>query len=238
MAEPRFQTLRERLRAVGISKRNARRAAAEIEDHFMQLVGEAEARGESEPDARRHAHEVLGSDQILIKHYASRPELLAWSSRWPALWFTAVPLGCYLALSAAVMTLLVLVLDQMHGYLLAVSVAPRLSHFIDLAAGLLFLGLFPASTAAAFGVWAKRRRMPLRWPLIGVAAVSIFASLINVDVMVTGGASPGYAGAGIGFSMNSLLAPISRALAVGALGSAPIWVGIRGRKRDRDREMI
>jgi hypothetical protein len=238
MAEPRFQKLRESLRQAGISKRNARRAAAEIEDHFVQLVGEALARGEKAPDAQRHAHEMLGSDEILIKRYASRPELLAWAGRWPAVWFTLVPLGCYLGLAIGVMGLFVLGLHQQSTHLHAVKVAPPVSRLIELAARLLFLALMPIVTAAAFGIWAQRRRIPLRWPLTGIAMVSILASLINLEFTITGGPSPGYAGAGIGVSVQSLPAQMLRALAVGALAAMPLWIAARRAKRSRGHEMI
>jgi hypothetical protein len=238
MAEPRFQKLFEELRAAGIARRSARRAVAEMEDHFLQLVAEARARGAGEEESRRDAHASLGSDPILVSRYASRPELLAWSSRWPALWFTLVPLASYLASSIAVVAILVFGLDHLSGYLHTVKVAPRVSHLIDLTAQMVLLGLFPALTAALFGVWAERRRMPLRWPLVGIAAVSILASLINLEFVVTGGPSAGHVGAGIGIGLNSLLAPMSRTLAVGALAAAPLWIGIRARRRAADREMI
>jgi hypothetical protein len=238
MAEPRFQKLFEELRAAGIARRNARRAVAEMEDHFLQSVAEARARGAGEVESRREAHASLGSDPVLVSRYASRPELLAWSSRWPALWFTVVPLGCYLALSIAVMGILVLGLNQMSSYLHTIEVAPRVSRLIDLGVRVVFVGLFPAATAAAFGIWAERRRLPLRWPLVGIAAVSILASLINLEFVVTGGPSAGYAGAGIGFSMSSILVPIARALGVGALASVPIWLGIWERRRSRECPMI
>jgi hypothetical protein len=173
----------------------------------------------------------------LVRRYAARRELLAWPSRWPALWFTIVPLGCYLALSIAVMTALVLLLGQMSDYLHTIKVPPPVSGFIDLAVRVIFLGLFPASVAAAFGVWARRRRIPLRWPVIGVAAISILAALINIEFTVTGGPSPGSAGAGIGVSAHSLPAQTLRALVVGSLALLPLWIAAHRAKRDTGREM-
>jgi hypothetical protein len=238
MPESRFEELGKRLRTAGISKGNAKRAALEMEDHFNQLVAEAAARGDPEREARRRAHEVLGSDEVLIKRYLSRPELLAWPRRWPALWFTFVPLACYLALSVAIMAILVLGLENVKGYLHAIKVAPGVSQFIARAVSVIFLGLLPACVAAAFGIWAKRRRISLRWPLIGILIVSILASLINVDFVITGGPSAGYAGAGIGISMKSLFAQMVRAIAVGVFGTAPLWIAIRRSKGDSDPAMI
>ena len=238
MDEQRFQTLRGALLEAGITKSGARRAASEIEDHFHQLVGEALARGTGEQQARQEAHATLGSNEILVRRYAARRELLGWPSRWPALWFTIVPLGCYLALSIAVMTALVLGLGQMSAYLHHVKVPPHVSSLIDLAVCVIFLGLFPASVAAAFGVFARRRRIPLRWPVMGVAAMSILAALINIEFTITGGPSPGSAGAGIGVSAHSLPAQTLRALAVGSLALLPLGIAAHRAKRDTGREMI
>ena len=238
MSEQRFQKLRGALLEAGIAKRNARRAASEIEDHFHQLVGEACARGADEEDARRVAHATLGSDEILIGRYAARRELLAWPSRWPALWFTLMPLGCYLALSVATMAALVLGMGQMSAYLHLIRVPPGVSYLIDLAVCVVFLWLLPTSVAAAFGVWARRRRIPLRWSVIGIAVVSILAALINIEFTVTGGPSPGSAGAGIGVSAHSLPAQTLRALAVGLSALLPLWIAARRAKRDMSHEMI
>jgi hypothetical protein len=238
MAESRFEELGRRLREAGISKGNAQRAAAEMEDHFRQLVAEAEGRGEAAREARQHAHEALGRDEVLIERYTSRPELLAWPRRWPALWFTFVPLACYIASAVALMAILLLSLENTKTYLHTVRVAPGISHFIDLGMSVIFLGLLPAAVAASFGVSALRRRISLRWPLVGIVIVSILASLINMEFVITGGASAGYAGAGIGISTRSLLAQMARALAVGALAVAPLWIAYRRGRPDSDRAMI
>ena len=125
MVEKRFAELFDALRNAGIARRSARRAASEIEDHFNQLTRDAVSRGASESDARLAAHAALGTNQTLIERYAARPELRAWSSRWPALWFMLMPIGCYLALAVLCMTVLVLAMNRMSAYLHGIHVAAR-----------------------------------------------------------------------------------------------------------------
>ena len=164
MGERRFIELRNALLEAGLARRNARRAVMELEDHFAQLVALGISRGASEQDARAQAHASLGTDQTLIERYAARPELQAWSSRRPAIWFTLAPLCSYLALSAATMAVLVVLSQQMHDYLRHLHVAPRVSHLIDLTVQILILWTFPLLVAAALSVFAYRRRIALRWP--------------------------------------------------------------------------
>ena|ERR1700681_2321579 len=92
MPDHRFENLREALLRAGVAPRHVRRAILEIEGHFLQLVDDGLARGDSEDDAHREARDLLGTDQTLIYRYADLPELRAWSSRWTAVWFTIVPL--------------------------------------------------------------------------------------------------------------------------------------------------
>jgi hypothetical protein len=48
--------------------------------------------------APRHARRRLGTNQELVRRYASRPELLAWSRRWPSFCFAIMPLLTYLVI--------------------------------------------------------------------------------------------------------------------------------------------
>jgi hypothetical protein len=233
MSEKRFSELRDGLLKAGISRRNVRRAVLEVEDHFNELAAEASARGLDENHARLQAHEALGANQLLIERYAARPELRAWPNRWPAMWFILVPSGCYLAISAAAMAMLFAAVSQMSAQLHQIHIAPRVTFIIALIARVLFLGFFPASIAAVFGVLAYRRRIPLRWPVAGILLVSLLASLINVEFTLTGGSSAGQIGAGAGVSCNSLIMQSARALMVAALAFTPLWISMRCRRRGR-----
>jgi hypothetical protein len=232
MVDQRFSELREQLLRAGVATRKIRRAVLEIEGHFQQLVDEQVARGIPEDFARSEAHRLLGPNQTLVQHYAARPEFHAWSRRWPAVWFTLVALAAYLALSISSLAILHTVIEHMSDYLRHVSIAPQVTHRIDLAARIVLLWLFPWIVAIAFAVLAYRRRVALHWPIAGIVALSILASLINVSVTLTGGPTPGEYGAGIGFSPRTLPAQMTRAAIIASLVSVPLWLAVRRVQRN------
>jgi|GEM_PF-6952518 len=227
MVDQRFNELREQLLREGVGARHVRRAVSEIEQHFRQLIDERVARGMSEHDARIEAHGALGTNRILVQGYAAQPELRTWSRRWPAIWFTLMPLAGYLALSVTSMVVLVTVVHHMTNTLRHVHIAPAMSHGIDLAARVLFLWFFPWLVAAVFAFLAYRRRVARHWPIAAIAAVSVFVSFLNVSLVLTGGDPPGQVGAGIGVSMDSLPAQAVHAAILAALAYAPLWLAMR-----------
>lgn len=231
MVDQRFNELREALLRAGVGKRHVRRAVLEIENHFQQLIDEECGRGASDHDARIEAHRRLGTNLVLVQRYTARPELHTWSRRWPSIWFMLLPLITYLIVSAAT---LMAVLAVGHGtapYLHQIHVAPQVTYGIDLAARIVLLWLFPLFVAAAFAVLAYRRRVALRWPLIGIVSISALASLINVVVRFTGGPTPGEVGAGIGFSPESLPGQVMRAAILASLTVVPLWLATRRARR-------
>jgi hypothetical protein len=197
LAESRFEELREELLRAGVAPRHARRAVMEIEGHSQQLIDDARGSGANQHDACIEAQRRLGTNQELVRQYAARPELRAWSRRWPSICFTLVPLFAYVAI--AIVTLLGIwsIGDHMAPYLRQIHVPPDVTHGIDLAARIVFLWVLPLCVSAAFTLLAGRRRSALRWPFLAIVSISALASLSNVVVNVTGGADVGKVGAGI-----------------------------------------
>lgn len=224
MRDHPFESLREALLRTGVAPRHARRAVLELESHFHQLVAEGLARGDSEDAARIAARELLGTDQALIDRYAGMPELRAWSSRWPAVWFTLVPLISFIALFVATIVVLCLFGELMSAYLHHVHVSARVTSRIDWVAQIFFLWILPLSIATAFAILAYRRRVALHWPVAGIAIVCCLVALINVSVVLTGGAPPGSVGAGIGISAHSLPRQMEHAVAILVLVVGPLWL--------------
>jgi hypothetical protein len=231
MLDQRFSELREALLRAGVASRSVRRAVLEIESHFQQLIDEESRRGHGDRDARIDAHKRLGTNQVLVQRYAARPELRAWSRRWPGICFVLLPLIVYLLVSGAILMMALGLAQVFEPYLHRVHIAPHVTYGIDLAARIVLLWLFPWFVAAAFAVLAYRRRVGLRWPLIGIIAISVLASLTNVDVTLTGGPTPGQVGAGIGFSTQSLPEHMTRAAILVLSALAPWWLGMRRLRR-------
>ena len=94
-----------------------------------------------------------------------------------------------------------------------------------------FAGLLPLSILAVFAVVAYRRRVSLRWPFLGIALLSGLVSLANVSVRITGGASAGAIGAGLGFSPQSLPSQLVRVIVLTFLAFSPLWLASRLKRR-------
>jgi hypothetical protein len=231
MDEQRSAGLREALLRIGLAPSRVRRALREIEMHHRDLFDAAIARGADQEQARREADERLGADELLIARYADLPELRAWSHRWPALWFTLLPLLCYLVLGSVTMWMLVMATDGLSDTLHHVELAQATTRGIDWSAQVLFLGFYPWLVATGFGLLAYRRQVSLKWLVVAICVVSVLASLINVSVVLTGTTSPagapGEFGAGIGFSPESLPRQLLRAIAVAGLALGAVWLVAR-----------
>jgi hypothetical protein len=217
---------------MGVAPRHARRAVSELDSHFHQLVEEGLARGDSKEAARIAARELLGTDEVLISRYAGMPELRAWSSRWPAVWFTLVPLISFIALFVAAIAILCLSGELMSAYLQHVHVSARVSSRIEWLAQIFFLWALPVSIGTAFAVLAYRQRVALHWPVAGIAIVCCLVAIINVSVVLTGGAPPGSVGAGIGISAHSLPGQLAHATAILLPVVGPLWLAWRRHRVD------
>jgi hypothetical protein len=227
MDEQRFENLREALLRTGVAGRQLRRALVEIEAHFRHLLDEERGHGQDDQDARIAAHNRLGTNETLMLSYAARPELRAWSRRWPAVWFVILPLISYIVISAATLAGISIIADQMAAYLRTVHLAPQITELTDLAARIVLLWIFPMSVFGTVAVFAYRRRVALHWPLSGIAVTGFFASLINVTLRFTGGTAPGELGGGIGISPQTLPAQLMRAALLTALAAMPLWIAVR-----------
>jgi hypothetical protein len=227
MGEQRFENLREALLRTGVAGRQLRRALVEIEAHFRHLLDEERAHGQSDQEARIAAHKRLGTNETLVLSYAARPELRAWSRRWPAVWFVILPLISYIVISAATLAGILIIADQMTAYLHTVHLAPQITDCIDFAARVVLLWIFPMSVFATVAVFAYRRRVALRWPLSGIVVTSLFASLINVTLRFTGGPELGEIGGGIGISPQTLPAQLMRAALLTSFAVMPLWIAVR-----------
>jgi hypothetical protein len=247
MNDPRFRRLEEALLAAGVAGRHARRAAMELEDHFEELVRSAAARGtidaaahdaaraagrgDIDAGARAEAHAALGDDEALVARYAARPELLAWSKRWPGAWFTLSPIIAYVFLGFSTLGALRLVLESLNDHLRALHLSQHASQIAALSLHAVICWVYPSVIAAGFCADAYRRRVPLRWPVTGMVLLSAFASLVNVHLVLRTATYPGEIGAGLGVSSATWLSQSIRVAAVAALALALPWLVLQRRSR-------
>jgi hypothetical protein len=122
--------------------------------------------------------------------------------------------------------------EMLSNTLHRVRISADLSRRIELALQVFFLWVLPLITAAGFAALAYRQRIGLKCPVVGIVLLCFISSLINVDLVLTGGADPGQAGAGIGISTKSLPGQAGHALMLAALVLVPLGWAARRLGRD------
>ena len=83
MPDTRFEALRLELLRGGVAPVYVERTIMELSEHYADLEDAALAAGQSTAEATRTAHFALGDERAIVAAILSRPELLAWSSRYP-----------------------------------------------------------------------------------------------------------------------------------------------------------
>jgi hypothetical protein len=78
-----FEALRLELRKRGVAPLYVERTVAELTAHLSDLESAARAAGLSDAEAERVARATIGDDRAIAAAILGRPELLAWSTRYP-----------------------------------------------------------------------------------------------------------------------------------------------------------
>lgn len=89
------------LQRAGIAPRHVRRAVAELEDHYADLVDAAIADGYGRDNAEQMSLSRLGDLADISRAYLAQPQLRCWAHRWPRVAIAVYPLACVAALPAA-----------------------------------------------------------------------------------------------------------------------------------------
>jgi hypothetical protein len=194
MPQP-FDALRERLLRAGFAPRQVRRYCRELADHLADLTSEARAAGADGKDAEALARARLGSDEALAAALLARPSLRSWTARapWAALALTPV----------AVLTLAYVI------PILALSwwIGPYPAGMPDATQGLIRsicafdAFTLPWITACVVAVVAARQRLPLVWPLLGLAVVADVGAAFRAHVLWPGHVALHPSDWSIGFSV-------------------------------------
>ena len=83
MPDSRFEALRLELQRGGVAPVYIERTIVELREHYADLESAAMAAGQSAAEAAETARAALGSDSVVAAAILSRPELSAFSTRWP-----------------------------------------------------------------------------------------------------------------------------------------------------------
>jgi hypothetical protein len=83
MPDERFEALRLELRKGGVAPVYIERTILELNEHYADLESAALAAGQSPAEAAQTARTALGNERAIAVAILARPELLAFSARWP-----------------------------------------------------------------------------------------------------------------------------------------------------------
>lgn len=168
MQPQQLDSLGERLLRSGIAPRHVRRYLRELRDHYDDAVRNELKKGVSQAAAEETAAIRLGEPERLIQSALARPELQSRLARYPGLAFGAGPVLLWVVLFVSVL----LVSDE-----LASSTD---NTWVMYGATVFLVRILPVVLALGVLVFAYRQRLPLLWPIVGVAVVAIFTGTLNI----------------------------------------------------------
>jgi hypothetical protein len=183
---PTFSHLAECLLRGGIPPHLVKRTVAELQDHYIDLYGEAVFRGLSAQEAEQEALLHIGKEQDLINEALSQKALRSWSSRYPwaiyGLWpsLFAILVG---AIPIWIFEPLLTISDDMTVYLMPDWMQSPLIQ--NLTNGVFFLAsyIIPLIIAGYVCHQASIRRDALRWPIFGIVLLCTIAGSYNVSII-------------------------------------------------------
>ncbi len=172
-----FAALEDRLLKEGVAFRHVRRYIGELRVH-LDVIAEGERRaGASSNEAHATALQRLGSEEVLAEAMLARPELRAFSARYPALAFGLGPLAA-LALIVAVALIteaaIVFSAPEFGSAALWRIAFDSLNAFVVYGA--------PVAVAAFILVTGLRQRIPSGWVALGLGATCVLGSFHHLGV--------------------------------------------------------
>ena len=177
----RFEALQEQLLVGGIAPWRVRRYLAELEDHLAALTEQEHAMGYDLDEAALRARALLGDDDDLSAAWLARPDLKSFAARAPwAVFVLAPPFALLLAFVVPTLTLVAIAKTHgmmMHNAIAAPAWFQQLSAILILASNL----LVPALLATLLVRTAMRQRLPLKWPLIGLAMIALLGMQMHAS---------------------------------------------------------
>ena len=178
MSELNLDGMKRDLLLGGIAPKTVTRLLAELTDHIDDLKAQAIAEGKSELEATAYADEAIGRETEIVSGILERPELKSYSWRYPKAVFLAGPMLLLLG-SVGLFLLSLLGVTALYPEFFELktntSIAPLTKAALQ---SILFFNcyLLTPALAAGFCVLAKKRSIPMLWPLIGACIVAVFGS--------------------------------------------------------------
>ena len=178
MSELNLDGMRRDLLLGGIAPKTVTRLLAELTDHIDDLKTQAIAEGKSELEANAYAHEAIGRETEIVSGFLERTELKSYSWRYPKAVFLAGPMLLLLG-SVGLFFLSLFGITVLYPEFFELktnaNIAPTTKAALQ---SILFFNCYLLTPAlvAGFCILAKKRSIPLLWPLIGACIVAAFGS--------------------------------------------------------------
>lgn len=176
-----LQDLRDDLLRAGLSPRHVERYLQELSEHRADIAEHLSKIGVSPETALRQAEQRLGDREALLLPMLADRRFLSRAVRWPAIFYIVLPLAVQVALIAGGVIML--------SFAASTGLRPAIA---DLGGGMAVLLLTAPVLIAWLTLFAsRRRRMSVRWPVLGALAGAAFAAALQLEVVVP---TPGAAG--------------------------------------------
>ncbi len=176
-----LQELRDDLLRAGLSPRHIERYLQELSEHRVDIADFLVTTGLTPDAARRQAEQRLGDREALLLPMLADRRFRSHAARWPALFYIFLPLALQVALVAGGILML--------AFAASTGLRPALA---DLCSGVAVLLLFAPVLIAWLTLLAShRRRMSVRWPVLGAFAGAALAAALQLEIVLP---APGPAG--------------------------------------------
>ena len=180
-----FGRLKDRLLRGGIAPRHVRRTLIELHDHYDDVFSNEQGKGLDAVAAAQAAWVRLGDEEQLAQTILARPELHSLTARFPGIIFGSGPLLLWIAaivLSVFGIMSSIDLLKSMKMLPPPGTPEPQWVYGPTYAVCFFYARILPLVIGALMMFGAMRQRLPLRWPIIGIAIVSLFGGTTDITV--------------------------------------------------------
>jgi len=180
-----FDRLEDRLLRGGIAPRHVRGLVSELRAHFHDAVHDEMAKGRDRALAEQAARQRLGNEDSVVQSALAQPELRSLAARFPRFIFGSGPILLWIGAAVLSIAALVGTFDALRALGL-ISPIPQpeplwLTGPTEMAI-FFYECILPPLIGAAMIIVAVRQRLSLRWPVTGVALISLLAGTTDITV--------------------------------------------------------
>jgi hypothetical protein len=178
MSELDFREMRVELIRGGVAPKYIERTLMELNTHYRELKNQAIIDGLAENEAQERARQAIGNESTLVKEILSKPELKSLSWRFPKTLFILAPLLALvlsIGIFLGVLILLFIYLPSMTEMDPGTSPALWIKMLLEISS-IFNLYLMPSILAVFTILFAKQRMVDLKFPIIGIALLTIIGS--------------------------------------------------------------